>query len=584
MTASRSYLRAGLVVGITCLAANLRSAAAQTLNFSLDYSSFSIGSLATSPVFPITEGDVLAPAAGVPQFGPLALPDIAISAGFGPPGPGLGLAWHLPCAGHFPGPCAVEVDALSYGEERLTGPGFPLKQFLAFSVDRQAAGLLSNAFPDVLSEAAVFDAAADVFLDLDLGVGPIPPYAGNVLGNVGVVDGNGMISGSGATYKGIGLVDGPAPSDNLDALGVWTQVTAFPIIGVYFSLDDNFQDPMTGMWNSGSAQAHGFMGADVLHSAGPGGPPVLYAPAFALGLNLTPANDDLDALVVRENGTPGFQPSQIPNDWMGGATDMVLFSVRRGSGLIGFPDSIFGLPIAEGDILTTPMVGGLSVFPGIYVAAENLGLVARIAGMPNDDLDALSLLPVPLNDCNGNGVEDVFDISSGTSWDTNGNGVPDECELLTRGFCYCDSSSTPPCGNFYAPGGCVNSTGLGAIESASGTTSVVNDNIVLNSVQLPPNKPTILLLSKTVNAGVTFKDGILCLSGQIFRMGPKVSSPSGTVSYGPGLVAQSFSFGPNGWILQGSTWNFQTYYRDILLSPCLQRANITNVIQATFTP
>ena len=31
-------------------------------------------------------------------------------------------------------------------------------------------------------------------------------------------------------------------------------------------------------------------------------------------------------------------------------------------------------------------------------------------------------------DCNHNGIDDAVDISSGTSQDTNGNGVPDECE------------------------------------------------------------------------------------------------------------------------------------------------------------
>lgn len=585
MFTTQKTLRAGLAIGVTCLAANLQSAQAQTVTFSLDWQSFTVGSLATSPSFPITEGDVLTPAAGVPMFGPLQVPDIGISAGFGPPGPGLGLAWHLPCAGHFGGSaCKVEVDALSYGDEKLIGPGSPFKYNLAFSVDRQASGLFSNAYPDVLSEAPVQDAAADAFIDLNLGVGPIAPYSGIVLGNVGVIDGNGNISGSGATYKGIGLIDGPAPSDNLDALAIWFQVTQYPVQGVFFSLDDNFQDPMTGQWNSGSAQAHGFMGADVLLSAAAGGPPVLYAPATLLGLNLTLANDDLDALSVHENGIPGYQPSLVPNDWMGGATDMVLFSVRRGSSVIGMPDSIFGLPIAEGDILTTPKVGGLSNFPGIYVAAENLGLVARIVGMVSDDLDALSILPVPINDCNGNGIEDAIDIFTGFSWDTNNNGVPDECELLTHGFCYCGIGAPAPCGNNYAPGGCRNSTGAGAIMTASGTTSVTSDNLVLTTVQMPINKPGLLMMSKTVGGGIPFKDGIRCLTPQIFRWPVKNTGASGSFSYGPGIVAQSFgNFGAPGWIFQGSVWNFQPWYRDPA-GPCLTGSNLGNVIQATFTP
>lgn len=35
----------------------------------------------------------------------------------------------------------------------------------------------------------------------------------------------------------------------------------------------------------------------------------------------------------------------------------------------------------------------------------------------------------PLYDCNGNGVEDAFDIANGTSSDLDSDGVPDECAL-----------------------------------------------------------------------------------------------------------------------------------------------------------
>lgn len=35
----------------------------------------------------------------------------------------------------------------------------------------------------------------------------------------------------------------------------------------------------------------------------------------------------------------------------------------------------------------------------------------------------------PVNDCNGNGIEDADDIANGTSTDCNINGIPDECEF-----------------------------------------------------------------------------------------------------------------------------------------------------------
>ncbi|HTF90156.1 MAG TPA: hypothetical protein VK843_17205 [Planctomycetota bacterium] len=591
MITRNQTLRAGLVLGFTLFAAE-RSFAQKQITFSVDWQGPMVGQADTTYAFPITEGDTLLPAAGVPMFGPLMIPGNGVSAGV-IPNVGLGLWGHMPCAGHPGGsPCIVEVDALSYGNEPKTGPGAPLMNNLAFSVDRQARGAFSTAFPDVMSEALVGDAAGDMFIDLGLGVGPLAPFTAITPGNIGVVDGDGMVSGSGAVYKGIGLAEPscatclpPNTGDNLDAFATRAGSATFPVGGVYFSLDDNFVDPMLGVFNTGSAQAHGFFGGDVLYSATPGGPPVLYAAAGQLGLNLTGNLDDLDALILHENGTPGYQPSLTPNDWMGGATDMLLFSVRRGSFLIGRPDSIFGIPITEGDVLTTPLFGSPNPNPGIYIAAENLGLAGRVAGLVNDDLDALDLLSGPINDCNGNGVDDAIDISTASSWDINANGVPDECEALTRGFCYCAIPSVAPCANFYPPGGCLNSGGVGAIMSATGTTSVTNDNLVLTTVQVPPNKPGQLLMSKNTNGGVPFMDGILCLKNpQIFRFAAQNSGGSGTFTYGPGLVSYCFgNFGPPGWIFSGSTWNFQMWYRDPF-GPCGQGSNVSNAIQAQFTP
>ena len=40
--------------------------------------------------------------------------------------------------------------------------------------------------------------------------------------------------------------------------------------------------------------------------------------------------------------------------------------------------------------------------------------------------------PAPPGDCNRNGIADLNEIFLGVAADENGNGVPDECELLTR--------------------------------------------------------------------------------------------------------------------------------------------------------
>jgi hypothetical protein len=241
--------------------------------------------------------------------------------------------------------------------------------------------------------------------------------------------------------------------DTLDALdvdeGVGPQYAPFP---VYFSMDSMFPDPLEGPpVNTGSAAAHGFVGGDVLVTTAPGAPPILYAAAGQLGLDIVGGadSDDLDAVSIWENGDGVFQPSQQPFDWHTGATDMLLFSVRRGSAVIGAPDSLWNLPIEEGDILCPPVLGGPSPFPGIFIPAEMIGLGTVRTNTQNpwtgfaDDLDALDVAadcnmngqPDPDDifnglevDCNGNFKPDSCDITNGTSLDCNNNGIPDECE------------------------------------------------------------------------------------------------------------------------------------------------------------
>ena len=283
-------LRIFLALGVVAGAVNLQPALAQSqqIAISVDWLGPLVGTPDTTYSFPITEGDTLTPALGVPAFGPLANPRNTINAGFFPGPAGLGIPGHAPCVGHLGGtPCLVEVDALSYGNEPLTGPGFPIKFNLSFSVDRQARGWPSAApAPTVFTEATWGDAAADVFLDIGQGVGPLAPFWASNPGNVGVVDGDGMVSGSGSLYRGFGLTEPatpaatlPNPGDNLDALASLPLPFTFPGGGVYFSLDDLIIDPLTGIPNSGSAQANGFLGGDVLYAATPGGPAVVWAAA-----------------------------------------------------------------------------------------------------------------------------------------------------------------------------------------------------------------------------------------------------------------------------------------------------------------
>ncbi len=584
---SRAVFTLGLVL---CPAA----AGQTTYLFSIDWHGPTVG--AVDPFgTAITEGDVLTPSnpASMPALGPLPVPSVAVPHAAG----GLGL---FPgCAGHLGGtPCVVELDALSFGLDAPFVPGvvIPAGQIL-FSVDEYATVIGTPFNPGVSSETGVFDASADAYVNLR----PLPglgfsPFMGF---NVAAQDGDGFASGSGYAYPGVGIVEINPPAagpvdlgDNVDALDVMPFPPAAGACDVYFSLDSAYFDPLEFVNHTGSAAFHGFVGGDVLVRLCGTATPVLYAPANALGLDLVggPDSDDLDALILHENTQPGFQvPTQLWS-WVSTAqTDMLLFSVRRGSAVIGQIDSILGIPIEEGDLLVPPVSPGLSPFPGIAIPAEALGLATVRSGTAapfGTDLNAADALTGTLFDCDGDGMEDAVAIALGLVPDVNQDGIPDGCQTVTVGtpFCFCNTAAPAPCGNWFPTAGCTNASATGALLVGTGSTSVSFDNLVLTTTGMNPNTFALTIRSAVPNTPLPLQNGLLCLQGTLYRFPPYIANGAGTGTFGPGIVLQSTIWNPPAaWIAAGQTWHFQTWYRD-LGGPCGGFANFSNALSVTFTP
>ena len=297
----------------------------------------------------------------------------------------------------------AEVDALSFGHDPLYAPDghcFGYGCWHIFSVDEFAIGLPGT---DLRTEGALgnMEASADTFRSSEL---KLPTTA--VLGrNSYYTDGDGREFRD--FSQGVGLIEPNFPTplsggipgqidlgDNLDAVDFVKKLSDVnpPFYG---SLDSAFYDPLeTGLvaWppNYSTAASNGVVGGDVLVGF-EGGGAALYASAIQLGLDrFGPDTDDLDALKLHENGIDGYQQSLVPFDWINGQADMLLFSIRRNSATISLLDSIFGLPIEEGDILTTSCPAGSLLpngtvcfggsAPGIFVAAESLGLATVRSG------------------------------------------------------------------------------------------------------------------------------------------------------------------------------------------------------------
>jgi hypothetical protein len=596
-----SLRRAALRMAAASLLAAAASAQTQ-VQYSIDWKSQSVSRPdSSSAQRPMTEGDVLAP--GNAATGVIPAPRVVL------PGSGLFLQGYASCLGHVGGTaCQIDVDALSGGDDALFRLNQPRRPRILFSVDEWASG--HPATPQNPPHASVrnqgnptvpplgpgvFEACADVYSDVNL---PSPPLGPNFAprNNSAVFDGNGLPSANSFTGPGLGLLEPrntnapfPYAGDNLDALEIGTDLATAPV--VYFSLDSTFLDRANQVSNSGSAAANGFSSADVLKRTLGTSAIVHFATASQLGLDrFGVGTDDLDALVLADNGDGVYQRSLVPYDWTNGSTDMLVFSVRRGSAIINQPDSLFGAPIQPGDLLLPPVAGGLNQNPAIFLSAESLGLRTERGDSlkDGDDLDAADFEELPVFDCNENGVEDSVDIANGASQDTNFNGIPDECEDKVVEYCPCPLGSKATCTNADASAGCANSTGVGGrllsnIQSG-GSVSLALDNLVLTATQLPLNVQGMVYMGRSSRPPTTFYDGLRCINLPVLRHATKNSGATGSFALGPGIAALSLArFGASGTIAPGDTLYFQTWYRDPT-GPCGTSANVTSAIKVTFLP
>ena len=350
--------------------------------------------------FPISGGDILTvgqpggPGPNPPLPGPLhqpdAVPGIAVLGG-----DGIGSLRGLDLSAVVIGPLnelETEIDALSYGRDQGNAIRFSVDEF----VKGNQIGLAPNEL--IFSGAGgISEASADVFTFRGSAVPRVLPTEFSN-GNTRFIDGDASDIGS----VGLGLIEPNVPNpipppvmaptnefdhgDNLDAMDLDTTVS--DIEGnIYFSLDGGFTDPFeTGDAikklgpNIGTALANpvsGIMsGAAILVSV-PGLGKKIYATPAELGLDFhcgevhCGGTDDVDALVLRDVGDPTiFDPH--------GDGDFLLFSVRRGSAVIGKPDSRLEVPIEEGDVLMAPLPG--ANVPQIFIPAEVMGLASARSG------------------------------------------------------------------------------------------------------------------------------------------------------------------------------------------------------------
>jgi spore coat protein A len=140
-----------------------------------------------------------------------------------------------------------------------------------------------------------------------------------------------------------------------------------------------------------------------------------------------------------------------------------------------------------------------------------------------------------------------------------------------------------PCGNVNPEGGCMNSTGKASVLFGTGSASVATDDLVLTAVNLPPTTFGIPFMGGAEASPSALGNGQLCVAAPLYRFPVVQANAQGLSMIGPGLGAVAQVNPPGGWIVAGSTWRFQYWYRDVG-GPCGAVYNATNGVAVQFTP
>lgn len=277
----------------------------------------------------------------------------------------------------------------------------------------------------------------------------------------------------------------------------------------------------------------------------------------------------IDCAAGNSGGGPVSYPANNPNCVAVPATnrddDRATFSSSGPENWVAAPGE---------DVYTTDLGGGYTFSSGTSFAAPHIAAGAALVFslLPNTSNDSVkeilkltaddveqpgfdngtgwgrlnagsAVIEASDNDCNGNGVWDAEDISSGNSNDNDGDDVPDECQCPSPAN-YCQT----------AP----NSNGPGALIGYTGSNSVAANDLVLEVLGASSVQPAIFYYG-TAQQSLPFGNGWRCVGGTTFRL-PITSTT------GPGACVWFLDITnppqPAGQIEAGDDWYFQFWFRD----------------------
>lgn len=157
-----------------------------------------------------------------------------------------------------------------------------------------------------------------------------------------------------------------------------------------------------------------------------------------------------------------------------------------------------------------------------------------------EDQGSVQLRTYPLDDCNGNGMDDICDIANGVDGDADNDGIPNRCDCEVFEYC----KALP------------NSTGSSARLGSDGIPSVSDNAFKLVADNQPAGVPGLFFYGAT-EVQIPFGDGFRCVGGTVTRMQPPMAADADGVS----IRTIDFTSAPTMFV-PGDTRKFQLWFRD----------------------
>lgn len=121
-----------------------------------------------------------------------------------------------------------------------------------------------------------------------------------------------------------------------------------------------------------------------------------------------------------------------------------------------------------------------------------------------------------------------------------------------------------------------NSTGQPSLMSATGSASVAANNLVFHTAPVPTTTSGVVFLGSS-QAYVPLGNGFRCVAGTLYRL-PATQTTNGQLQFNLNNSVPPVL----GHIVSGSTWNFQTWYRDVPAGGA--QFNLSDGYQVVFGP